>query len=198
MQSKCLVFVKAMRGSSRITLKLVPDCGDEAVSSSSTILASFRLDAGSSEAAEEDAGGGIEQVVRCWRENFRPEHACDQDILFSLRENCRILDLYALTDREPVTVVCRRNAVRAGGDPDGGEDGSVSSRELDKVRLLFVFVVFLFWLTYVLTIQLPVEETPARVSCKRRWRRGSRGEPTSAAGEQRSITAAATEHPEER
>jgi hypothetical protein len=72
MQSKCLVFVKikafaAMRGSSRITLKLVPDCGDEAVSSSSssTILASFRLDAGSSEAAEEDAGGGIEQVVRC-------------------------------------------------------------------------------------------------------------------------------------
>jgi hypothetical protein len=139
----------AMRGSSRITLKLVPDCGDEAVSSSSssTILASFRLDAGSSEAAEEDAGGGIEQVVRCWRENFRSEHACDQDVLFSLRENCRILDLYALTDREPVTVVCRRNAVRAGdrrAREDGGEDGSVSSRDLDKVRLQCVFVVVLF------------------------------------------------------
>jgi hypothetical protein len=149
MQSKCFVFVKieafaAMRGSSRITLKLVPDCEAVSSSSSSTILASFRLDAGSSEAAEEDAGGGIEQVVRCWRENFRPEHACDQDILFSLRENCRILDLYALTDREPVTVVCRRNAVRAGGEPDEDEDGSVSSRDLDKVRLPFVFIVVLF------------------------------------------------------
>jgi hypothetical protein len=138
----------AMRGSSRITLKLVPDCGDEAVSSSSssTILASFRLDAGSSEAAEEDAGGGIEQVVRCCcARTSGPSMPVTRMFSFHCEKLSHSRSLRSDGPRaRHRRLPSQRRARCSGGEPDEDEDGSVSSRDLDKVRLPFVFIVVLF------------------------------------------------------
>jgi hypothetical protein len=113
---------------SRVALLLVPRLGVVS-SAADRVLVSFRLDA------------NVDEVLQRWRQLHGGDdsavlnaHACAQDVLFSLRKNTAVLDLFSLRDGEPMTVVCRRN--EDGSAPhlaalpqpatavDGGDDDS--------------------------------------------------------------------------